>query len=90
MQPKHIYDRSKSRAMAWALQQPNGLRCTICGATGPTLTLADIDLLQTRFVARCHQHIDTTPRIRSIYALVLESQQEPAVMQDAKCSGGAA
>jgi hypothetical protein len=88
MQPKHIYDRSKSRAMAWALQQPNGLRCTICGATGPTLTLADIDLLHTRFVARCHQHIETAPRILSVYALVLEKRQESAVLQDAKRSGG--
>ena len=83
MQPKHIYDRSKSRAMAWALQQPNGLRCAICGATGPTLTLADIDLLHTRFVARCHQHIETAPRILSVYALVLEKQQKPSEVNDA-------
>ena len=83
MQPKHIYDRSKSRAMAWALQQPNGLRCTICGATGPTLTLADIDFLHTRFVARCHQHIETAPRIRSVYAIVLEKRQAPSEVNDA-------
>lgn len=83
MQLKHIYDRSKSRAMAWALQQPNGLRCTICGATGPTLTLADIDFLHTRFVARCHQHIETAPRILSVYALVLEERKEPSEVNDA-------
>lgn len=90
MEPKHIYDKNKSLAVAWALQQPNGLRCAVCGATGPTLTLADIDLLHTRFVARCHQHIETAPRILSVYALVLEKRQESAVMQDAKTSGGAA
>jgi len=89
MQPKNMYDKDKSLAVAWALQQPNGLRCTICGSTGPTLMLADIDFLHTRFVARCHQHIETAPRIRSVYALVLESKQEPAVMQDAKRAGGA-
>lgn len=83
MQPQNIYDRSKSRAMAWALQQPNGLRCTICGATGPTLTLADIDFLHTRFVARCHQHIETAPRILSVYALVLEKRKEPSEVNDA-------
>ena len=84
MQEKHIYDRNKSRAMAWALQQPNGLRCTICGATGSTLTLADIDIFHTRFVARCDQHLETAPKIRSIYGIVLESRQELAVTHDAK------
>ena len=29
MQPKHIYDKNKSLALAWAHKQPNGLRCTI-------------------------------------------------------------
>jgi hypothetical protein len=60
----------QERALDWQLNPPREHSCSICGACGPTLTVGDTDVMHTRFAARCHHHIESSPRLRKYYAMI--------------------
>ena len=61
----------QERALDWQLNPPREHTCSICGASGPVLTVGDTDVMHTRFAARCHHHIEASPRLRKYFAMIL-------------------
>jgi hypothetical protein len=62
--------RAHKRALEWQINPPREHLCSICGANGPVLTVGDTDVMHTRFTARCHHHLKTSPRLRKYYAVI--------------------
>ena len=62
--------RAHQRALEWQINPPREHLCSICGANGPVLTVGDTDVMHTRFTARCHHHIKTSPRLKKYYAVI--------------------
>lgn len=61
---------AQQRALDWQINPLREHLCSICGAQGPVLTVCDTDVLHTRFAARCHHRIETSPRLRKYYAMI--------------------
>lgn len=61
---------AQKRALDWQVNPPREHSCSICGASGPVLTVGDTDVMHTRFAARCHHHIETSPRLKKYYAMI--------------------
>ena len=60
----------QERALNWQLNPLREHSCSICGASGPVLTVGDTDVMHTRFAARCHHHIETSPRLRKYFVMI--------------------
>lgn len=69
---KTISEKLKTRAAEWATNPARALTCSICGATGPILTVGDTDVLHRRFSVRCSHHTTVRPQMRNVYSMIYE------------------
>lgn len=73
---------AQQRALDWQTNPPREHACSICGATGPVLSIGDTDAMHTRFAARCDKHIEAKPRLRKYYGIVTNFEIDAAQLDD--------